>query len=207
MSATQKFAVISFSTRKPRVGPKVAALVKDIISNGADAKDGVEISFVDVADFNLPVYDEEVIPAMVPFKAAFANAHSIAWSKEIAKYDGYILVIPEYNFGLAGGTKNAIDYLYNDWAGKPAGIISYGIKGGTTASDQLDGTLKGMKLRVAVTRPALPFRDGVGPDLNLAMAGGELGGDTKKDIQAQSPSILKVFQEVKELFNAPIKAA
>ncbi|KAM6514433.1 hypothetical protein FALCPG4_015570 [Fusarium falciforme] len=182
MASVKKVALITTSTRKPRVGPKVASVVHEIIKNDTDASNGVEITPVDVADFNLLIYDEE--------------------STEISKYDAYILVIPEYNFGIAGATKNAIDYLYNEWIGKPAAIVSYGIQGGTFASEQLNKALTGMKLRVAETRPSLKFHGGNGPDLFLAMGSGGLGENTKKDIKAKAPIILEAFQELKELLNA-----
>jgi NAD(P)H-dependent FMN reductase len=54
-------------------------------------------------------------------------------------FDGYVLVSPEYNNGMPGGVKNAIDYLYNEWIGKPALIITYGILGGLKSSEQLAG--------------------------------------------------------------------
>ncbi|RMJ16472.1 hypothetical protein BHE90_004056 [Fusarium euwallaceae] len=199
MSSVKKVALITTSTRKPRVGPRVADLVHEIIKNDPDASSGVEITPVDVADFNLPIYDEEVIPAMVPAQASFSKPHTIAWSTEIGKYDAYILVIPEYNSSIAGATKNAIDYLYNEWIGKPAAIISYGVQGGTLASEQLHKSLTGMKLRVAETRPSLKFHGSRGPDLLLAMGSGGLGEDTKKDIEGEAPAILKAFQELKDL--------
>ncbi|KAM0438450.1 hypothetical protein ACHAPT_001199 [Fusarium lateritium] len=201
MASVKKVALITTSTRTPRVGPKVANLVHEIIKNDADASSGVEITPVDLADFKLPIYDEEVIPAMVPAQAAFSKPHTIAWTTEIGKYDAYVLVIPEYNFGIAGATKNAIDYLYNEWIGKPAAIVSYGIQGGTIASEQLNRALTGMKLRVAETRPSLKFHGTHGPDLFLAMGSGGLGDDTKKDFEAEAPAILKAFQELKVLLN------
>jgi NAD(P)H-dependent FMN reductase len=70
-------------------------------------------------------------------QAQWTTPHAAAWSEEIEKYDGYVLLANEYNFGMSGATKNAIDYLYNAWIGKPILIVSYGIGGGTNASDQL----------------------------------------------------------------------
>lgn len=200
MAITKNIALITASTRTPRVGPKIASLVHDIITGDAGASRETQITSVDVADFNLPVFDEIIMPALVPSKGNLTKPHAIAWSSEIAKYDGYIFVIPEYNGGLAGGTKNAIDYLYNEWVGKGVAVISYGIFGGKSANEQLNHVLKGMKLQVTETSPALAFRDNVGPDLWLAGAG-DLGEDTKKDIIAQSPEILKAFAELKDLMN------
>ncbi|PNP81234.1 hypothetical protein FNYG_05701 [Fusarium nygamai] len=203
MTATKNIALITASTRKARVGPHITSVINDILTGDADASKNTKISLVDVADFNLPVFDEEIMPAMVPDKGTFKNPDVIAWSNEIKKYDGYIFVIPEYNFGLAGGTKNAVDYLYNEWIGKGVLIISYGIFGGNSASEQLDKTLKGMKLNVVDTRPALGFHGGVGDDLWLAGAG-KLGDDTKKDIIAETPTILKAFGELKDLMDKQV---
>lgn len=106
--APAKIAVLAMSTRKPRVGSKTAALVKETLEKEADPAAHV-IKLVEVADFNLPVYDEEVIPAQVPAQGQFKHEHTKRWTAEIASHDAYVLVIPEYNYSLAGGTKNAID--------------------------------------------------------------------------------------------------
>ncbi|KAK1639308.1 flavoprotein-like protein [Colletotrichum phormii] len=136
MSAFKKVAVIATSTRTPRIGTKVAELVKDTITADATSSD-IDLSLVEVATFNLPVFDEQIIPAQVPAAGNFAHEHSKVWSSEIAKYDAYIIVVPEYNRGLSGGAKNAIDYLYNEWIVKPISIVSYGIMGGNSASSRL----------------------------------------------------------------------
>jgi NAD(P)H-dependent FMN reductase len=160
-----------------------------------------------VSDYNLPVFDEPVVPAMVPASAQFTKPHTLAWTGEIAKYDGYVLVIPEYNYGMAGGTKNAIDYLYNEWIGKPAVVVSYGIQGGTIASEQVKTALEGMKLRVAATRPALAFARGMeGGDGYAAIGKGELGEETRKAWEEKKETVLKAFGELKELLEeAPKK--
>ncbi|KAF9878396.1 NADPH-dependent FMN reductase [Colletotrichum karsti] len=202
MSVAKKVAVIATSTRTPRVGPHVADLVRSTITKDA-AESNIDVFPVAVADFNLPVFDEKALPAQVPALAKFEHAHSIAWSNEIAKYDGYVFVIPEYNYGMAGGTKNAIDYLYNEWIGKPVVIVSYGIGGGNRASEQLQGTLEGMKLRVAGTRPALAFSGGPGPDFIAAMSKGELGEESRKEWEGKSADILKAFGELKQLLQEP----
>lgn len=59
-----KVAIVVTSTRTPRVGPKVAEWVKSVI-DGSKAKSS-DYEFVHVADFNLPVFDEPILPAMVP---------------------------------------------------------------------------------------------------------------------------------------------
>ena len=44
---------------------------------------------------------------------------------------------PEYNHGISGALKNAIDYLYTEWNNKAAGFVGYGSAGGTRAVEQL----------------------------------------------------------------------
>lgn len=205
MSSSKSVAVITMSTRTPRVGPEVAAVVKEIIEKDAEASYNITLEPIDLATFKLPVFDEPVIPAMVPEKASFSHEHSKAWSEAIKKHDAYVLVIPEYNYGVAGGTKNAIDYLKNEWDGKPALVVSYGIQGGTFASEQVHSTLGKMGLRVTATRPNLVFHGHHGPELYSAMLQGQLGEETRKQwTTEESVTILKGFGELRALLFEPV---
>ncbi|KAK9328607.1 flavoprotein-like protein [Lipomyces starkeyi] len=193
-----KVAIVICSTRTPRVGDKVADFVKGVLEEH-DTSGSPALSLVDVADYKLPAYDEPVIPAMVPATAQFTHEHSKAWSAKISEFSGYIFVTPEYNYGIPGSIKNAIDYLYNEWQGKPVFIVSYGIQGGLLASDALKQTLDGMKLIVCPTRVALSFHGGHGPELYAAMGDGVLGDDTKASWTTdKKQSILRGYEELKE---------
>ena len=71
--------------------------------------------------------------------------------------------------------------------------------GGKTASEQVKGTLAGVKLRVAETRPALAFEGGNGPDL-FAAIGGELTEGQKKAWEEKSgDEVRKAFGELTTL--------
>jgi NAD(P)H-dependent FMN reductase len=59
------------------------------------------------------------------------------WSAKIDSFDGYIFVTAEYNHGIPGALKNAIDYLYKEWNNKAAGFVGYGSAGGVRAVEQL----------------------------------------------------------------------
>ncbi|GFP57738.1 NAD(P)H-dependent FMN reductase LOT6 [Trichoderma asperellum] len=196
-------AIIITSTRTPRVCPKIANIIKDMVEE-AD-KNETKLSLVDLADFKLPIYDETVVPYQVPSQASYANEHSRRWSAEISKHDAYVLVIPEYNYGMAGSTKNAIDYLRNEWIGKPAAIVSYGMTGGKNASEQVKTSLEGTEMCVSPTRPQLVFfKSDETSDIFTAMHKGELGERsreiwTTKDKQ----DILKAFEELKEALKTP----
>ncbi|BAE60561.1 unnamed protein product [Aspergillus oryzae RIB40] len=135
---------------------------------------------------------------MVPAVKQFTKEHSKKWSAAIASFQGYIFVIPEYNLGLAGGTKNAIDYLYSEWPGKPVGIISYGAKGGSNASQQLSESLRVvMKMEVMPTKVLLPFAPG--SDVLSASNEGTLGEDSRKSWEAdgKKEQVLQVWEELK----------
>nr|KMM69807.1 NAD(P)H-dependent FMN reductase LOT6 [Coccidioides posadasii RMSCC 3488] len=183
----------------PRVGSRVASLLLDNLRPKAE-KSNIKLATVDIAEFKLPVFDENVIPATVPAKASFAHDHTKAWSSEMEKYDGYIVLSPEYNFGPPGGLKNAIDYLYNEIKGKPVLIVTYGAKGGIFASEMLDKIFSGMGLQVCATRPSLPFQ---GPDIASAMSEGILADATRQAWdQGRMTEIFKGFTELEQALKA-----
>lgn len=157
----KKIAVIIGSTRPNRIGDKVAALVKSVLEESTEKTLPTPpvLSIVDIKDFNLPLFDEGILPAMVPAYGEFAHEHSKVWNAEIAKYDAYVFVTAEWNQNIPGSAKNAIDYLYHSWLGKPIMIVSYGIFGGSTAGDILRKMFAVMHLQVVDTKIALTFPD------------------------------------------------
>ncbi|CZT11871.1 related to flavoprotein [Rhynchosporium graminicola] len=201
--AANKIGIIIGSTRPNRIGDKVAALIKSILTE-SNSDPTLSFHLVDIADFNLPIFNEAIMPAMVPTKGKFVHAHSKAWSAEIAQYAGYVFVTAEWNFGLPGGTKNAIDYLYHAWIGKPVVIVSYGIMGGMSANESLKKTLEGMHLQVVDTRVSLTFPDA--DPANHNMSPGLLGAIEGKLIEPvvekwkveAKDDLLKAFGELKE---------
>ncbi|KFY28965.1 hypothetical protein V493_02633 [Pseudogymnoascus sp. VKM F-4281 (FW-2241)] len=204
MSATKSIGIIIGSTRAARIGPKVAEVVKSIVEGSvAGSPTAPTFTLVDLKDFNLPIFDETLLPAMVPEYGEFQHQHSKDWTNEIQKYDGYILVSPEYNYGIPGGVKNAIDFLYHAWIGKPILVVTYGIFGGSMSSESLVKTLEGMKLSVSETKPQLSFpgRDennrNMSPGLMSAMSG-ELHETAKEEWSsgARKELILKGYGEL-----------
>jgi NAD(P)H-dependent FMN reductase len=103
--------------------------VHDIATRRSDA----EFEIVDIQDFDLPLLDEPVPPSL----GQYSQQHTKTWAAKIASFDGYIFVTPEYNHGIPGSLKNAIDYLYAEWNNKAAGFVGYGGAGGVRAVEQL----------------------------------------------------------------------
>lgn len=124
-----RIAMIIGSTRPTRIGPGFAHWAHEI----AQGRDDMIVDLLDLADFDLPLLNE-------PEPAGGGNyttAHAQKWSQAIAQYDGFVFVTPEYNSSMPASLKNAIDYLYPEWADKVAGIISYGGTGGVRSAHAL----------------------------------------------------------------------
>jgi NAD(P)H-dependent FMN reductase len=124
-----KVAVIMGSTRPGRKAADVARWVHGIACKRSDAT----YELVDIQDFNLPLLDEPVPPLM----GQYSKDHTKAWAAKIDQYDGFVFVTPEYNHGISGALKNAIDFLYKEWNNKAAGFVSYGSIGGARAVESL----------------------------------------------------------------------
>ncbi len=142
-----KVAILLGSTRPGRKGEAVAKWVFDLARQRTDA----EYELVDLQDYELPLLDEP-IPASA---GKYSQAHTKAWSAKIASFDAYVFVTPEYNHGVPGALKNAIDFLHVEWNNKAAGFVSYGSAGGVRAVEQLRGVLA--ELQVATVRAQVWF--------------------------------------------------
>jgi len=124
-----KIGIIIGSTRPGRIGESVAKWVYDIAAKRNDAA----FELIDIADYNLPLLDEQLPPAF----EVYSLPHTQAWAKKIAQFDGYIFVTPEYNHSTSGALKNAIDFLNKEWRNKSAGFVSYGSMSGVRAVEHL----------------------------------------------------------------------
>src|SRR6266436_219987 len=124
-----RIAIIIGSTRPGRNGEAVAKWVYEIAQKRSDA----EFELVDIKDFNLPLLDEPMPPSM----GQYSKSHTKAWAAKIGSFDGYVFVTPEYNHGICGALKNAIDFIYREWNNKAASFVGYGSAGGVRAVEHL----------------------------------------------------------------------
>ncbi|WP_153733621.1 NADPH-dependent FMN reductase [Sporosarcina obsidiansis] len=133
--------IILGSTREGRVSPQVGAWVKEV----ADKRGDANYTIIDIADYKLPLLGE---PGGDASKVA-------AWSEAIAKQDGFVFIVQEYNHSITGALKNALDYLRDEWNNKAAGIVSYGSVGGARAAEHLRGILGELLVADVRVHPAL----------------------------------------------------
>lgn len=118
-----KIAVISSSIRPASIGGPVA----EWVAERANAIEGVEASVVRVADFKLPLFVEDFPTAMKPA----TDPAAVAWNAELAGYDAYVIVTPEYNHSIPGALKNAIDFISPSvLANKAVGLVGYSFSAG-----------------------------------------------------------------------------
>ncbi len=137
-----RVAIILGSTRPGRNGEAVAKWVYEIAKKRPDA----EMEYVDIKDFNLPFLDEPIPPS----RGQYTKEHTKKWSAKIDSFDAFVFVAAEYNHGIPGALKNAIDFLYKEWNNKVAGFVGYGSAGGVRSVEQL--RLVMAELQVATVR-------------------------------------------------------
>ena len=143
-----KIAIVIGSTRPGRVGEGVAKWAYEAAKKRTDA----EFELIDIREFDLPLLDEPVTPAM---SNNYTKPHTKRWSQTIAPFDAFVFVTPEYNHGIPGALKNAIDFLYVEWNDKAAGFVSYGSAGGVRAVEQLRLVMAEIKIAAVRSQLAL----------------------------------------------------
>ncbi len=145
-----KLQIIVASTRPGRVGLPLGEWVRDSsISHGA-----FEVELVDLAKIALPFMDEPNHPRF----RNYTHEHTLAWSAKIDSADAFIIVAPEYNYGISAVLKNALDYLHQEWQYKPVGFASYGgIAAGTRAVQMTKQVITALKMVPVGGAVAIPF--------------------------------------------------
>lgn len=142
MSATFKIGVIVASVRSTRVNLDIAQWVINTLNSSLSSSSSplpsiVELHLIDLNSWNLPLFNEPHIPALQSSSSPLVQQ----WSSLISSMNAFIFVTPQYNWGYPASVKNAIDYLYHEWKGKPAMVVSYGGHGGGKCADQLNQVL------------------------------------------------------------------
>ena len=132
MPTPRRVAVVVGSLRKDSLNRKMATAL------AAMAPPSLSLEIVEIGQ--LPLYNQD--------DDANPPAASVAFKEKIASADAVLFVTPEYNRGVPGVLKNAIDiasrpYGQSAWNGKPAGVISLspGAIGGFGANHHLRQSL------------------------------------------------------------------
>lgn len=147
-----KVVVLAGSLRAGSFNKKLAALAAEALRD----EKGIEVALLALEDFKLPPYngDEEEATGMPEGAEAL--------KKQLASAQGLVLVSPEYNGGIPGSFKNAIDWASRGdsegFAGQWTVLLSAspGGLGGMRSLAHLRDVCTTLELKLLPTQMALP---------------------------------------------------
>lgn len=163
----KRIAVVVGSTRPTRICHDIAVWTRAVLAENSS----LDYQLVDLAEIALPLLDEPLMAALQTYE----HEHTRAWSRLVRSFDGFVFVLPQYNWGYPAPLKNALDYLYVEWHGKPASLLTYGTRGGGRAAQQLLGVLAGLHMRALDHVEAVITEDDVDADWQLVDVDTTLG--------------------------------
>ena len=140
-----RIGIVISTTRMGRFADKPVEWLWKLTSTRSD----MEFEIVDLRKYPLPFFDEPMSPAWAPPKNEVAQR----WAKKVAELDGFIFVTAEYNHGVPGVLKNALDYAYAEFNRKPAAYVGYGGVGAARSVEHL--RLINVELQMVPTRSAV----------------------------------------------------
>lgn len=125
-----KIGIVVGSIRQGAVGPWVGEWVSQL----ATQRDDAEFELISLADFDVPLCDTPVPPMML--NKEYGDERVTRWSQALEACDAYVFVTAEYNHGVPGAFKNAIDWMGPELTGKAVGFVGYGAEGASRAVEQ-----------------------------------------------------------------------
>ena len=135
----------------------------------------------------IEVFELDGIPPFNQDEERNAPARVVEFKKKIREADAILLVTPEYNYGMPGVLKNAIDwasrpYGDNAWDGKPCAIMSAAMSmgGGVRAQYQLRQAFVFLNMD-AVVQPEVA----IGNATERCDDGGNLKDEKSRELIAQ----------------------
>lgn len=125
-----KIGIVVGSIREGRKGRLVGEWVHQMVADRDDA----EFAVIDLKEYGVPLLSASVLPSEA--NRNYDSEAARRWSAAIDSCDGFVFVTPEYNHGVPGAFKNAVDTLGPEWFGKTVGFVSYGADSGVRAVEQ-----------------------------------------------------------------------
>lgn len=92
-------------------------------------------------------------------RAAGSRTHTRRWAERIGSCDAFIVVTPEYNTAPPAALTNALDYLFEEWGGKPVGYVGYGVFGAVMAVQRLRAQAGPLRMADIGPQVALSLRE------------------------------------------------
>ncbi|HLT09103.1 MAG TPA: NAD(P)H-dependent oxidoreductase [Cyclobacteriaceae bacterium] len=145
--------IINSTVRPSRKGP----IVTQWIADKARSHGNFEVEILDLKEIDLPLMNESKHPRLKEYE----HEHTKRWSAKIEEAEAFIFVTAEYDHNYPAPLRNALEYLVQEWAYKPAGIVSYGgVSAGTRAAKSLQGDLASLQVVTLKEMVNIPFFTG-----------------------------------------------
>ena len=144
-SSKPKIGIILSTTRQARFADRATKWLLDIVTPRGDA----DYEVVDLRDYALPMFDAVGSPRFVPL----TDPEQLRFVHKIAEFDGYIFMTAEYNHTVPAVLSNALTYISDEMARKPAAFMAYGSVGGARAVEHLRGLV--VELSMVPTKAAV----------------------------------------------------
>lgn len=142
--------VIVASTRQNRKG----RLVAEWFMEQAQAHGRFDVELVDLAEVDLPLFDEPRHPRLRQYE----HEHTKRWSGIVERADAFVVVTPEYDHGPPASLINALQHLVHEWSYKPLGFVSYGgVSAATRSVQQTKLIAVALKMMPMFESVAIPF--------------------------------------------------
>ena len=142
--------VIIASTRPGRAGLPIGRWAAE----AAAEHGGFDVELVDLEEMRLPLLDEPNHPRM----RKYTKEHTLRWSEKVSAADAFLFVTPEYNYGPPPALLNAVNFLHDEWAYKPAAFVSYGgVAAGLRSVQALKQVLTTLRMVPIPEGVAIPF--------------------------------------------------
>lgn len=147
-----KIGIIIGSIRDGRFGERVGEWVTEF----ARQREGVDYEVLDLKAFDVPLLTSATVPGAA--KKQYDDERVTAWSKAVDACDGFVFVTPEYNHVAPPSLINALDYLVQEWAYKPASFVSYGgVSAGLRAVQAVKPMLTALRMMPIPEAVSIPF--------------------------------------------------
>ena len=173
-----KIGVIISSIRPTRFGEKPAKWILEHVK----ARGDVDAELIDLRDYQLPLFDAPASDFWMPTP----NETAAKWQAKLNEFDGYIVVVAEYNRSITGALKNAIDWAYKPFMKKAVAYVGYGSVGGARAIEHLRNIM--VELQAVSVRHAIHIG---GSDFLPVMMGQKTWEETAPRFDAFVPEVLE----------------
>ena len=129
--------------------------VVPVVVQELEKREGVQVTVADLGELQLPFMEGNTAPSQPDYE--ITNPAAKKWAEMVVNADGVVFVMPEYNHSMSAVQKNAIDWLYAEWADKPVALVAYGFYEGKYTIAQFEEINTVIKTKLGAVKAGLQF--------------------------------------------------